>query len=97
MNIIQKAQQLVFIVCDNVTLLVLDHLDVSVLLPKDSLSPHTVHCSSEERLNLLRGKFSAAAVCDESTFVAFVRRELNGVLRHVKAHWHLRGSPPQRR
>lgn len=39
MNIIQKAQQLVFIVHDNVTLQVWDHLDISVLLPKDSLSP----------------------------------------------------------
>ncbi len=95
MNIIQKAQQLVFVVHDNVTLL--DHLDVSVLLPKDSLSLRAVHCSSEERLNLLRGKSSAAAVCDESTFVSFVRRELNEAQRHVKAHWHLRGSPPQRR
>lgn len=91
MNIIQKAQQLVFVVHDNVTLLVLDHLDVFVLLPKGfslsfflslSLSDHTVHCSSEERLNLLRGKFSGAAVRDESVFV---RRELNVALHHVKA------------
>ncbi|KAL1267489.1 hypothetical protein QQF64_032852 [Cirrhinus molitorella] len=97
MNIIQKAQQLVFVVHDNVTLPVLDHPDITVLLPKDSLSLSPLRRSLFFRRTLQppEGKFSAAAVCDESTFVALVRRELNGALRHVKAHWHLCGSSPQ--
>lgn len=97
MNIIQKAQQLVFVVRDNVTLLVLDHLDVFVLLPKGfsfSLSPHAVHCSSEEHLNLLRGKFSGAAVHDLLPLYAESSMERCIMSKHtgISVALHLNGA-----
>lgn len=96
MNIIQKAQQLVFVIHDNVTLLVLDHLDVFVLLPKGFSFSLPPRCSLFFRRTFKPPEGEIQRSCS-SWFVAFVRRELNGAQHHVKAHWHLRGSPPQRR
>lgn len=97
MNIIQKAQQLVFVVHDNVTLLVLDHLDVFVLLPKGfsfSLPPRCSLFFSEEHLNLLRGEFSGAAVHDLLPLYAESSMERCIMSKHtgISVALHLNGA-----
>jgi len=86
MNIIQKAQQLVFVVHDYVTLLVLDRLDVFVLLPKGFSPSLRSHCSLFFRRTFKppEGEMFVLRAC---------LLPLCAELHHVKAHWHLSSSP----